>query len=306
MQKSIRLLKIWKLCREKHRLTVPKLAKMCSVTERTVYRDIQALGEAGVLISYHKGYYIAEENPLPQLALSSAEQLVLTLALQNLPLHMDRELEDVVSGLLNKLLEHPVDDAGIALDAGPKSLVKGHVFTRLQKAIDAHHLVTLVEYSHLNGRVTRDRKVEPYLLAFRERNWYLVAWSPHYEDFRIYRMSRIVRLRVEETTFQARPFDPEEYFRGSLGIIVDKPQRMKARFTGLAKEIVKKDGRFSPKDMREEDGGLFLETTINGEIQWLRWLLGFGGEAEILEPAGMREKAIRMLREGLGVYGKSE
>jgi hypothetical protein len=31
--------------------------------------------------------------------------------------------------------------------------------------------------------------------------------------------------------------------------------------------------------------------------------LGFGGEAEILEPAAMREKAVVMLREGLARYG---
>jgi predicted DNA-binding transcriptional regulator YafY len=306
MQKSIRLLKIWKLCREKRMMTALKLAEMCCVTERTIYRDIQALGEAGVLISYNKGYYIAEENPLPQLALSREEQLVLTLALQNLPLHMDEELENVVSGLLNKLLESPLDDPAIALDTTPKTSLKGHVFNRLQKAIDAHRKATLVEYYHLDGKLTRNRTVEPYLLVFRERNWYLVAWTPEYRDFRIYRMSRIARLRVEEQTFRPRQFDPREYFKGSLGIIVDKPQRMKARFSGLAKEIVKKDGRFSPHDMREEGGDLFLETTINGEIQWLRWLLGFGGEAEILEPEGMREKAIRMMREGLAGYGELE
>ena len=51
---------------------------------------------------------------------------------------------------------------------------------------------------------------------------------------------------------------------------------------------------------------MILDTIINGEIQWLRWLLGFGGEAEILEPATLREKAIRMLREGLQRYGETE
>ncbi len=305
MQKSIRLLKIWKLCREKRR-SVCELTQMCRVTERTIYRDIQALGEAGVILSYDRGYYIAEENPLPQLALTYAEQLVLTLALQNLPLHLDEELEDVVNGVLHKLMDSPVDETGIVLDFGPKTPVMGHVFRRLRESIDAHRWVTLVEYQHLDGRLSHNLKVEPYLLTYRERNWYLVAWSPARGQFRIYRAARIRKLRVEKETFEPRPFDAQEYFKGSLGIIVDKPQRIRVRFTGLAKEIVKNDGRFSPDEMQEDGDSMILDTIINGEIQWLRWLLGFGGEAEILEPVALREKAICMLREGMQRYGEME
>jgi hypothetical protein len=55
--------------------------------------------------------------------------------------------------------------------------------------------------------------------------------------------------------------------------------------------------------MREENGALILDKTIQGEILWLRWILGFGGEAEILASATMREKAMKMLREGLERYG---
>lgn len=302
MQKFIRLIKIWKLLREKRLMTAPKIAKMCGVSERTIYRDVQALCEAGVLLSCHKGYYIAEENPLPQLALTPAEQLALTLALQNLPLHLDKELENIVNGLLNKLLERPAENPAVALELVPPGRAKTGVFARLQKAIEAHLLITLVRYRRLKGEMVENRVVEPYLLTYRDRAWYLVAWTPHYGEFRIYRLDRIDKLRVEKETFTPRPFDAQEYFRGSLGIMVDRQQRLRARFSGLAKEIVKKDGRFSPKDLREEGEALFLETTINGEIQWLRWLLGFGGEVEILEPLEMREKAIRMLREGLAVY----
>ena len=301
MQKSIRLLKIWKLCYEKRR-SINELAEMCMVTERTIYRDLQALSELEVMIAYDRGYYVAQETPLPQLALTRIEQLVLTLALQNMPLHLDTELEDVVNGLLNKLLDRPVGNSGISLVSGPKSIHKGQVFTRLQKAVDNNCYVTLVEYQRLGGEIILNLTVEPYHLVFREQNWYLVAWSPRHENFRIFRMSRIVRLKEENTTFKPRMFDPKAYFKGSLGIVVDKQQRIIARFTGMAKEIVKKDGRFTEKDFQDNGDSLILDTVINGEIQWLRWLLGFGGEVEILQPPGMREKAARMLNEGLQHY----
>lgn len=228
---------------------------------------------------------------------------MLTLALKNLPLHLDQELKKIAGGLLNKLLEQPVESPVIAVEAPPAGQLKGHVFARLQKAIEAHQLVTFLKYRKLADETVSGLTVEPYLLYFRDRAWYLVAWNPVRNDFRIYRLDRIDKLRVEKQRFVPRPFNAEEYFRGSLGIVVDEPQQLRTRFTGLAKEIVKKDGRFSPKDMRQENGALVLDTIIKGEILWRRWILGFGGEAEILEPAAMREKAVKMMQEGLARYG---
>jgi len=306
MQKSIRLFKILDLCSRKRMMTAPRLAHMCGVTERTIYRDLQALGEANVAISCENGYRIISMHAPLQLPFTHVEQVVLTLALKNLPLHLDKELKKISSGLLNKLLEQPVESAVIALEAPPAGQLKGNVFARLQKAIEAHQLVTFLKYRKLVDEVVAGLTLEPYLLYFRERAWYLVAWNPQREAHRIYRLDRIDKMRVEKQAFRPRPLNAEEYFRGSLGIVVDEPQHLRARFTGLAKEIVKKDGRFSRQDMREENGALILDQMIKGEILWLRWILGFGAEAEILAPAAMREKAAAMLREGLARYGSAE
>ncbi|RMF59785.1 MAG: WYL domain-containing protein [Calditrichaeota bacterium] len=303
MEKLARLLKIWKLCKERPR-NVPELARLCHVTERTIYRDIKSLGEIGVLISYSdKGYYIIEEEPLPQLNFNDKEKLVLAIALQTLPLHLDRELEQLVNSAFHKLFTHPPQAEGIIIDE-KLPVTKAHVFTRLQKAINECRKVTLVEYIKLTNEIVRDRIVEPYLLVYREHDWYLVAWTPIRNGFRIYRTNRIVKLRLEIDTFERRPFDAEAFFKGSLGIMVDRPQHVVIRFTGLGKEIIKKDGRFSKSEMQEEGESLILNTVINGEAQWLRWLVGFGNEAEILEPPELREKAIRMLKEGLQRYGE--
>ncbi len=302
MQKSIRILKIMSLCSRKRMMTAPRLAKMCGVTERTIYRDLQALGELGVAIVAENGYRVLDKNPLPQLNLTHSEQVVLTLALKNLPLQMDKQLKELVTGLLNKLLEQPVDSPAIALEVPPAPRLKGNIFERLQKAIEGHQLITFLKYRKLEDEVVSGVTVEPYLLYFRERAWYLVAWNPQRGDHRVYRLDRIDKLRVEKATFTPRAFDAPEYFRGTLGAVVGDPIGLRVRFTGLAKEIVKKDGRFSPKDLHEENGSLILDTTIKGEILWLRWILGFGGDAEILEPAALREQAVAMLQAALQKY----
>ena len=134
VQKSVRLLKILDLCSRKRMMTAPRLAQMCEVTERTIYRDLQALGESNVAISCENGYRVISTHALPQLPLTHVEQVVLTLALKNLPLHLDQELKRIAGGLLNKLLEQPVESPEIALEAPPVGQLKGNVFGRLQRS----------------------------------------------------------------------------------------------------------------------------------------------------------------------------
>ena len=299
MQKSIRLLKIWKLCRAQRYMTAARLAQECQVSERTIYRDVIDLGEMGVAITWDNGYRVIAENTLPQLNLTHSEQLVLALALQNLPLHLDQELASVAKGLIQKLLDKPVESGGIALESPPVRRLKTGVFSRLQNAIEEHLLVTLLNYRTLEDQRGDRYHLEPQLLLFRERAWYLIAWNPLRQRFSFYRLDRIGKLCIEKKTFKPRRFDVEDYLRGTFGAVVGEPQRLRVRFTGLAKEIVKKDGRLSAQEMREENNALILDKTIKGEILWLRWILGFGGEAEILEPLAMRKKAAQMMREGL-------
>ncbi len=302
MHKSVRLLKIWKLCREKRRMTAAKLAECCGVSERQIYRDLKELAELGVSIAINGGYRVVEENPLPQLNLTQMEKMVLTLALQALPLHLDAELEKIANSLFNKLLDEPGDKPSASVESPSPFNQKGHVFTRLHKAIENHQCVTLLDYRKLNDEVLKQRQIEPYRLVYRDYHWYVVAWTPVKQNFQTYRLDRIGKLRIENRCFDERPFDLDEYFRGTLGVFIDEPRQVKIRFTGLAREIVKKDGRFSPRELRQEGEALILETTIRGEILWLRWIIGFGGEAEILQPRQMREKARKMLRAGLANY----
>src|SRR5574341_2336894 len=159
MQKSIRLLKIWKLCREKRMMTPARLAEMCDVDERTIYRDIQALCDMGVTLAGNGGYHVIAEDVLPQLNLTRAEQLVVTLALRHLPLHLDKELEEIANGVLNKLLEQPVESRGIALETARAGPLKPGVFSRLHKAIDEHRLITFVKYRKLTDEEEKELRL---------------------------------------------------------------------------------------------------------------------------------------------------
>ena len=301
MSKHTRLLKIWNLCHMVRR-RIPELAQMCEVSERTIYRDILALEEIGVNMAENNGWYLTSEKPLPQLILNDAEKVVLTLALRHFTLHLDRDLDEIANSLLNKLLESPANVPGISLESVTISGAWQGFFGRLDKAIDQNRWATLLEYQKLNNEIVKDRRVAPYNLAFRERAWYLVAYTPSSGRYQNYRLDRIRKLRIEKETFQPRSFDIKAHYQGSLGGLVDSPQRMKARFKGLAAEILKKDGRINGDDIYPEGESVILDTVINGEDQWLRWLTGFGAEVEILEPEALRRKALDRFQAALSTY----
>ncbi len=302
MQKSIRLLKIWKLCKEQRYQTAPTLAQKCGVTQRTIYRDLQMLGELGVAIACDGGYRVVSESALPQFDLTEQEQLFLTLALRTLPISDDSTWSEIANGLLNKLLDQPAENQAVLLEHRSRDKLAGTTFSRLQKAIEAHRRIRLERYRRLTGEIVTDLPVEPYILVHRAYHWYLVAWTSSLQQFRTYRMDRIEKMQVEKETYTVRPFNPERYFHGSFEVMVGKPQRLRVRFTGLAKQIVRTSGRFQPDDLCTDDDAVLLDTSMSGETQWLRWLLGFGGEAEILEPKGLRQQAQEMLTAGLAVY----
>ena len=86
MTKSSRLLTVLNLIRSNRVMTTSQLARECGVTERTVYRDIQSLGEAGAPVYYDKGYRLLGSAFLPPLNLTADEYLALRAAIQGSPL----------------------------------------------------------------------------------------------------------------------------------------------------------------------------------------------------------------------------
>lgn len=81
MGKADRLLFILNLIRTRRNLTAKDLAKECGVSERTIYRDINAISSANIPIFYEEGYRFLTGTFLPTLNLSTDEYIALCLGL---------------------------------------------------------------------------------------------------------------------------------------------------------------------------------------------------------------------------------
>jgi predicted DNA-binding transcriptional regulator YafY len=155
------------------------------------------------------------------------------------------------------------------------------------------------------------RTLDPLGLVLKAGHWYLIARSEGGD--RTYRVDRILELEALDEVFD-RPagFDLAEFWQAYLDRFRD------AMFSGEA--VV----RFSPEGMRrlahlvtpaviqaardnagEPDEAGWVRTVI--PIESIRHahaeLMRFGGEAEVLEPAELRDRMVASARAVLELYG---
>ena len=74
---------ILNLIRARKNLSAKDLAKECGVSERTIYRDINAISKADIPIYYNNGYKFLTDAFLPPLNLSLDENLALYMGLNS-------------------------------------------------------------------------------------------------------------------------------------------------------------------------------------------------------------------------------
>jgi predicted DNA-binding transcriptional regulator YafY len=135
------------------------------------------------------------------------------------------------------------------------------------------------------------REVDPYGMVYHEGAFYLVAWCHWRRDVRTFLVDRI-RAVTGTGRFFAAPegFSVREHFRDAWGLIKTRAlERVRIRFGRSAARVVV-EGRWhsSQRLERETDGSVVLEVRVAGWAELRRWVLSFGGDAEVLEPADLR------------------
>ena len=85
---------------------------------------------------------------------------------------------------------------------------------------------------------------------------------------------------------------------GPFGLTAGKPFQVKVRIVPKAAMYVRERVWSDDQTIEElEDGGLLLTFTSTSELETLSWVLSFGGEAELLEPEGLRQELLTRVRE---------
>lgn len=152
----------------------------------------------------------------------------------------------------------------------------------------------------------KGRMVSPYHLYNHQGDWFLVAFDDFRNDFRSFMVPRIEEWRVLEATFEPEVgFSISEYmgsaFRTERG---GESFDVAIRFAEQQARYIRERTWHRSQSIEElPDGGLVLRFTASGLGDVKRWVLQYGGQAEVLEPEVLREVVKKESLRMAEVYG---
>ena len=190
-------------------VTAGVLAAETGVSERTLYRDIDALRSLGAVIdgAAGYGYTLIEDAHLPPLAFDDEEIEALVLGLREVEAVGDPALARAASAALTKLrarlperqahrLRHAILTAHRFVPPPPPTVDAGAL---RQAAWDEAEV--RFAYTDQHGAATT-RTVRPLSIVFFEASHCLLAWCCLREDFRTFRLDRMTGLERTGTSFR--------------------------------------------------------------------------------------------------------
>lgn len=203
-------------------LTAQHLAQKLEVCERTIYRDIQDLmasgvpidGEAGVGYRLHRGYQ------LPPMMFDQDELQALLFGAQVAKRWGDNNMAAAAERILDKV------DAVLPENLRPQLTSRTLIVPEMASFQSAETTATLGEvrdginerrrlylsYSDVSETPT-ERIVWPLTLVYWGYSWALGAWCELRQDFRNFRVDRIVEARNLTTQYPDEPGKRlEDYF----------------------------------------------------------------------------------------------
>lgn len=283
MQES-RLFKIVYYLLDKGQATAPELAEKFEVSVRTIYRDVDALSAAGIPIyaetGRNGGIRLMNDFVLDRTILSEEEKQEILIAVQTLSFAPDISNNDVLeklSGLFNVSAQNWMEVDFSRWGVGQRDNTK---FEMLKNAIIQRKRVKIVYVS--SAETQSERIVEPLKLMYKAMGWYLKAYCIEKQDYRLFKLTRILDLQYLSESFLPRSFPSAE---DTLSmeynqIILRFPKEMAYRVYD----------EFDIEQVTQQENSDLLVCARMPEGTWLiSFLLSFGAQVEVIEPVYLKE-----------------
>jgi predicted DNA-binding transcriptional regulator YafY len=277
------------------------MASHFEVSVRTIYRDMAALGEAGVPITGEAGvgYSLVRGYHLPPVMLTADEAAALFVGAEMVRQFTDASLSEPMNAALDKLRAVlPRDRQEHVERLARRTVVVGRANHRpadpaaqpwllaVQRGVAQRRVLRLTYRGRERAETARD--VEPLGVVCYGGTWNLVGWCRLRADVRHFRVDRIRTLMTLDEQFPAREdFSLARHLEECEARSAMLPVRV--WFSDAAQERARRESYATLVREQIRDGGAEFSFTT-WSLEWMApWLLSFGGDAEALEPAALRE-----------------
>ncbi|MBD3917351.1 YafY family transcriptional regulator [Paenibacillus sp. PR3] len=308
-----RLMTITILLLNRKRIQAQELADQLEVSLRTIYRDLDSLGQAGIpIVSYtgmEGGYEIMDSFRLDRQLLSFEELTALSTALRGLAStkaydasNMDRLLGKVGAMVTQAEQGRTGEGHRIHIDFTPwkNSQEDQSRYDSLRKAVDERKLIRF-NYTSRTGD-EQGREVEPMSLVLKNYSWYLHGYCLLRNDYRIFKLTRIQELEVQAGTFIRR--EESHVQLNERWALPERNDPFSVILQFKASAAVSVMDQFDAKDIeRLPDGQLLVRTTFSSENWLIRTAFHYMADVMVLEPAHLADRVKKIALDIARQYG---
>lgn len=282
------------------------IADRFDISLRTVYRDVKALEESGVPVIGEAGvgYSLMEGYRLPPvmftreeaMAFLTAEKLVAKLTDAGNSEHYRAAMYKVRAVLRSAekdLLENIDDHIEVLKTARvAHAQIDKHSQQLILESIAGRRLLEVVYQAGYTEEKT-ERKVEPMGIFYLDGYWHLVGWCRMRNDYRDFRLDRI--LSIKPGTEQFRQQHPslqsyleKMYHNYPLTEMVIRVRTNSLRYVGEQKYYM---GLVKEEKEADFTRMVFMSPSLEG---FARFFLTIGDIASIEKPAALKERVIAL------------
>ena len=275
-----RLFKILYYLLDKGNATAPELAAAFEVSSRTIYRDIEALSGAGIPVytepGRNGGISLLHDFILDRTILSEHERQELLAALQSISATgypSAKEIQTKLSALFHTTTENWIE---VDFSRWGKHTYDNTKFELLKTAVIQCKEVKIVYENTSSERSIR--VIQPLKISYKSKEWYLKAFCLEKQDFRLFKLNRVLELELSENTFVPRPYpetenDQQQTCRTPIVLLFSKK---------IAYRVY---DEFDETEIEyQQNGGLMVRTEMPVDTWLIGYLLSFGAQVEIIEP----------------------
>lgn len=314
VDKVIRIFNIINAIQANPGISAADLAFKCDVDVRTIYRDLRLLDSIAPITNDGKGtgYRFTGRFFMYPLNFTEQESLVFSLLpsvldKDKLPPGFETAYDKVMAthhkekSKQNSLIENITDIIQMGTPAYRKE--SPNFLQPIIQAILEHKTIDTV-YLTQSRDATTERKIDPYYLIPRDQRFYLIGYCHLKQAIRTFRISRFQSVEITHLTYDKGDFSVKQYLKNTWSIDRgDKNVTFKVRFSPDVARYIKEEELFvHPRMKDQKDGSLLFEVTVNNEREFIRWVLQYGPDAEIVEPKSVRESLKQRLSDWMELY----
>jgi predicted DNA-binding transcriptional regulator YafY len=223
MSQLPRLMSILTMLKSKRLITGNEIANKFDVSLRTIYRDIRKLEKAGVpIITVEgKGYSIMDGYTVAPVkfqqeevnALVTAEKIIAKTKNEKLIANFGNALVKIKSTFQSNIqTKSELLDAKMLVFSTSKTTLQSNSLTTIQLAITNFYIIK-IKYQKVNSEEVSEREVEPTAMYSYDEKWIVIAWCHLRDDYRTFRLDRILEYKLLNKKFEDRNFEFSTYFK---------------------------------------------------------------------------------------------